>query len=364
MATATKARKRPQKPPVQEEVIVEESAPSDPHDPSYEKKRVPFGVRVGAWFSRQGERARRAGRWMGDHLVLLWGKTKRGAAWVGRQAWKGTRAVGRGLVRAVGLGAWLCFSAIALVLVGVVLVVAVALMLVSLVAWLVTAFASWLARGAQYVAYTGRWLMMSPKNQEKDSLGVYLYSKMGGMQRELSKPRAWLIYMWERLTTGLFGPDVMVTVNEWYDDRDESEDLAQYYERTKDKPWATPTDPWTAKDDPRMDDYSGMSLHEVLERHNHRLNYVTDNQDGMDPKEAEQEMAFWSGRIYFLEYFMEDEDNLTKMESLYKKWRLTQPKRGGLLRGKFHAGMLHERNVLQELVAKREAAASAGKNPE
>ena len=117
------------------------------------------------------------------------------------------------------------------------------------------------------------------------------------------------------------------------------------------------TDPWAIKNDPRMDDYSSP-LAEVLERHNKRADYVADKGDDDD-------IAFWTGRIHFLEAFMKDDGTEAveilpgnaPLEEIYKDWKKTQaplPRDKQLKKMQFHAGLVAERKVLRDLIAKRQ----------
>lgn len=117
--------------------------------------------------------------------------------------------------------------------------------------------------------------------------------------------------------------------------------------------------PWNDRTNERMDDYEGMNLGDVLERHQKRLQYVDDSLKDLN------QIAYWTGRIYFLENYLADEENLGRLDPLYNAWRDQQPKKrgpgpAGLPRGKFRDGMVDERRILREdLEAKQEALAGA-----
>jgi hypothetical protein len=187
-----------------------------------------------------------------------------------------------------------------------------------------------------------RWLSLPAKSRP----AFKPYVRAGGWKTTDSGRRR-LLGLFNRVAALTFGSSVFLVETEFDMDDDEA---AEYEEYAK----FDLLDPWTATDDPRMNDYADLPWDKVLSRHHRRLDYVIDNND-------EDEIALWSGRVYFLEKFIEDESNLSRLEPLYRAWRDKQPppKKGGLARGKFHAGMMEERKVLREWIQKKLEAEEA-----
>lgn len=116
-------------------------------------------------------------------------------------------------------------------------------------------------------------------------------------------------------------------------------------------------DAWLRKDDIRMDNYTGMTLPEVLERHGKRLAIALEENDMA-------EISFWEGRMYFLRSFIDDEslDVATNkgLDALYNAWKKTQPSKAtptDLPKNEFRKGMTVERNILRAMA---EETASVG----
>jgi hypothetical protein len=288
--------------------------------------------------------ARRSGQAVSSAAKATGSAAERGVAWtigagaqLGRAVVRGAGYVGYGL--SVGYG-WLAQSiqgAFFLTALGIIGALAIA---VKLTDFWVEAY--------EYDAKFWRWVSMGRKKRNKirqHRIKVPYFWRRG-VKHSVGENETRRERFVNRVASVLMGQKVEIT--EVYDiAKDEAigpDDVI--IEGPVREPGAGTTSPWTSATDPRLDDYEGMNLGDVLERHKKRLDYATDH-DGLD------QVSYWSGRIFFLEAYLADEENLSRLDALYNSWRDQQPKKrgagpGGLARGKFRDGMIDERRILRE----------------